>query len=66
MRDTMIIALEASFELDPIRMENKLWAAITKNDAICNNPHEIKENVEDLSKEFLKMRQPCSLLDTQF
>ena len=28
MSDTLIIALEASFENDPIRMERKLWGAI--------------------------------------
>lgn len=28
MRDTLIIALEASWELDPVLMENNLWKRI--------------------------------------
>ena len=31
MRDTLIIALEASWENDPVRMENKLWNSIEEN-----------------------------------
>ena len=32
MSDALIIALEASFENDPVRMENKLWGAIEEKD----------------------------------
>ena len=31
MRDTLIIALEASWELDPVLMEDKLWKRIEDN-----------------------------------
>lgn len=31
MSDALIIALEASWENDPVRMENKLWNSIEKN-----------------------------------
>lgn len=32
MRDTLIIALEASWEMDPVRMERKLWGAIDEEE----------------------------------
>ena len=31
MRDTMLIALEASWELDPVLMEDRLWEAVEEN-----------------------------------
>lgn len=31
MSDALIIALEASWENDPVRMENKLWNSIEEN-----------------------------------
>ena len=30
MMDTMVIALEAAWELDPVRLENKLWGTIDR------------------------------------
>ena len=30
MNDSLIIALEATWELDPVRLENKLWGRLEK------------------------------------
>ena len=49
MTDSMIIALEAAWECDPVRLENKLWDTIAKTDEVCYTSVSFKESVEYLS-----------------
>ena len=51
MTDALIIALEAAWELDPIRLENKLWDTIAKNEKICYSKCVSKGSVEHLSND---------------
>ena len=37
MMDTMVIALEAAWELDPVRLEDKLWGTIERTVPAENN-----------------------------
>lgn len=41
MNDNLIIALEAAWELDPVRLENKLWKLVEK---VSNENAESVEN----------------------
>ena len=34
MMDTMVVALEAAWELDPVRLEDKLWGMIDRTDTV--------------------------------
>lgn len=36
MRDTLVIALEASWELDPVLMEKNLQSTLDEHDGICH------------------------------
>ena len=66
MRDTFVIALEAAWEHDTVRLDDKLWGIIAKNNQVCYNTHEAKKGVENLSKADWKMRQPCGLEEMGF
>ena len=66
MRDTFIIALEASWEHDPIRLDDKLWGVIAKKDEVCYNTHDMKRDVEEVSNVHTEMRQPCGLMGLIF
>jgi len=41
MNDNLIIALEAAWELDPVRLENKLWKTVER---VSNQNTESVEN----------------------
>lgn len=66
MRDTNLIALEAAFELDPIRIDHKLWEMIDSNILICYYNVDFKRNVEDLSNENLSDIQPRAFSGFRF
>lgn len=55
----MLIALEAAWELDPVRIEGKLWDKIDSKSQVCYNPKGFNRNVEDLSNVKLRDIQPC-------
>ena len=57
MRDTLIIALEAAWELDPVRLERKLWGAVENSEKICYDFHGFKKDVEQVSNQ--NRRMPC-------
>lgn len=55
----MLIALEAAWELDPVRIEGKLWDKIDSKSQVCYTSVGFKGNVEDLSNGKLRDIQPC-------
>ena len=55
MMDAMITALEATWELDPVRLEGKIWDAIAKTDKQCYNKSVSRVSVEEMSNEFREM-----------
>lgn len=59
MMDAMVDALEAAWELDPVRLENKLWDKIDSKSQVCYTSVGFKGNVEDLSNVKLRDIQPC-------
>lgn len=54
MIDTMLIALEAAWELDPVRIENKLWDAVDRKDSLCYALLGKQQSVEKVSNENCK------------
>ena len=63
MRDTLIIALEAAWELDPVRLEGKLWEEVEKSDQMCYDFHSFKESVEQVSNQKRRMPYLCLFAD---
>lgn len=62
MRDTLVIALEAAWELDPIRIESKLWNEIDSMSELCYTSGELKRSVEQVSNDNSKMAYLCAFL----
>lgn len=56
MRDTLVIALEASWEQDPVLLDKILWKTIEKNNRLCYTFSDKKPIVENVSNE--KQRMP--------
>ena len=54
MRENLITALEAAWELDPIRLEGKLWKLLADAEPICYNEKN-KESVEEVSNDISRM-----------
>ena len=63
MRDTLIIALEAAWELDPVRLEGKLWEEVEKSDQMCYDFHGFKKSVEQVSNQKRRMPYLCVFTD---
>lgn len=59
MMDAMVDALEAAWELDPVRLENKLWDKIDSKSQVCYTSGELKHNVEQVSNENSRMAYLC-------
>ena len=49
MRDTLLIALEAAWELNPVRLEGKMWKRLDENEDKCYNKSKFKKSVEQVS-----------------
>ena len=59
MMDAMVDALEAAWELDPVRLENKLWDKIDSKSQVCYTSGKLKHNVEQVSNENSRMAYLC-------
>ena len=51
MRDTLVIALEASWENNPVLLDEKLWKTIEKNNRLCYTTRDKNLKVENVSNE---------------
>ena len=64
IRDTLIIALEAAWELDPARLDEKLWQALEESPKECYNKSGFKGNVEEMSNGFPRSLILCGISRT--
>lgn len=63
MNDTLIIALEACWELDPVLLDTKLWKEVEESDRLCYNFHSVEANVEKVSNQNRRIPCLCGVLD---
>ena len=59
MMDTLVIALEAAWELNPIRLDKKLWKALEESPDVCYNKPMFQGSVEQVSNEFVRKPYLC-------
>ncbi len=64
IRDTLIIALEAAWELDPTRLEKKLWRALEESPKECYNKSGFQGKVEEMSNGFPRSLVLCGISKT--
>lgn len=55
MNENLITALEAAWELDPVRLENKLWTLIANSKEVCYTSDVLKTDVEEMSNKTQRM-----------